>query len=66
MTLSFEPLTNHVGAKVRGLDLAAPYPPATTEALHQAFAKHKLLLVRQPGVSDDDQIRFAELSHKFA
>jgi len=59
MTLSFEPLTNHVGAEVKGLDLAAPYPPATTEALRQAFAQYKLLLVHQPDVSDDDQIRFA-------
>jgi alpha-ketoglutarate-dependent taurine dioxygenase len=61
MTIEFQPLTRHVGAEVKGLDLHEAYTPATADALRRAFAAHKLLVVRQPEVSDDEQLRFARL-----
>jgi taurine dioxygenase len=61
MSLEFRPLTPHVGAEVIGLDLRETHSPATADALRRAFREHHLLLVRQAGVSDDDQIRFARI-----
>lgn len=59
--IQVEPLTAHVGARITGYDLRSAADPATAAALREAFRKHHLLLVHQKGVSDEDQIRFANL-----
>ncbi len=61
MSITLHPLSAHVGAEVRGLDLTKDIDETTADSLRHAFREHHLLLVRQTGVSSDDQIRFARL-----
>jgi taurine dioxygenase len=46
MSFSIEPLTGHVGAEVRGIDLAQPIDAATRAALNHAFAERSVLVFR--------------------
>ncbi len=66
MTIRFEALTRHVGVEVKGLDLHQTTDPATAKALRDAFREHHLIVVRQPGVSDDEQVRFARIFGEIA
>jgi len=59
MSISFEPLAPHVGAEIKGYDLRDEADAATKQALRDAFREHHLLVVRQPGVTDEEQVRFA-------
>lgn len=59
--IGIEPLTAHVGARVTGYDPRTAADAATVAALCDALRKHHLLLIRQEGVSDEDQIRFGNL-----
>lgn len=61
MSLEVRPLTDHVGAEITGFDLRRPADPTTADRLRAAFRDHHLLLVRQPGISDEDQRRFARI-----
>jgi alpha-ketoglutarate-dependent taurine dioxygenase len=61
MALELNPLSNAVGAEVRGLDLHKPIDSETAGELRAAFLKHHLLLVRDPNVSEDEQARFGEV-----
>jgi taurine dioxygenase len=54
-------LTPHVGVEISGLDLHQPINAATADALREAFRDNFLLLVRQPGVSAEEQARFAQV-----
>ncbi len=55
------PLSAHIGAEVKGVDVTKPIDDATANELRAAFEKHLLLLIRQPGVSADDQTNFGNL-----
>ena len=37
MTIKLEPLQSALGARVHGVDLAAPVAPATRDAIHAAW-----------------------------
>jgi alpha-ketoglutarate-dependent 2,4-dichlorophenoxyacetate dioxygenase len=52
------PLTRHVGAEVRGLDLKRPLEDATIAALNAAFLKHAVLVFRAQNLDDAQQIAF--------
>ena len=54
-------LSQTVGAEIRGVDLRAVADPATAQRLRAVFRDRHLLLIRQPGIGEDDQRRFAEL-----
>lgn len=61
MTLEFKPLSDALGVEVIGLDLRDEHDEATKQALYRAFLEHHLLLVRGQEVSEEDEVRFAEL-----
>ncbi len=61
MTINFKPLSKHVGAEVIGLDLSKACTAQEEEMLRGAFVVHDLLLVRQAGLSPEDQARFARI-----
>jgi taurine dioxygenase len=46
MPCTITPLTDHVGAEVRGVDLREPIDAATHAALNQAFINHHVLVIR--------------------
>jgi alpha-ketoglutarate-dependent taurine dioxygenase len=52
------PLSEHVGAEVRGVDLSQEVSPATREALYAAWLKHLVLVFRGQNLSSEDQKRF--------
>lgn len=61
MSLDIRALTPHLGAEITGLDMRKPIDEATADVLRAAFHKHLLLLIRQPDVGPDDQVRFGNL-----
>jgi taurine dioxygenase len=55
------PLSPHVGAEVRGLDLRQEIDQATAADLYAAWLKHHVLVVRGQTLAAEDQRRFANL-----
>jgi taurine dioxygenase len=55
------PLGTHVGAEIRGVDLARELDPATASALYAAWLKHLVLVFRGQTLTADDQRRFTTL-----
>lgn len=58
--LDVRPLSDAVGAEVRGLDLLHPLDPGTVEALKAAFLEHHLLCVRGDPLPAAAFARFAK------
>lgn len=61
MTLTLKSLSPHVGVEILGLDLRSPIDAASAAQIAAAYREHHLLLIRQPEVSDADQLRFTRL-----
>lgn len=55
------PLTKHVGAEIRGLDLSKGMSSETVSALYDAWLKHLVLVFRSQNLTDEDQRRFTQL-----
>ena len=53
------PLSQTIGAEVRGVDLGRPLDAATREAIEQAWQDHIVLLFRDQDLDQDAQIAFA-------
>ena len=54
-------LSERIGALVSGLDLAAPFSGSDEAALREAMSEHALLLIRQPEMTVEDQIRLVSV-----
>jgi taurine dioxygenase len=54
------PLSPSIGVEVHGLDLRASLPAADEAELRRLYAEHHLLLVRQPDLAGEDQVRFVK------
>jgi alpha-ketoglutarate-dependent taurine dioxygenase len=50
-----------VGADIEGIDLAQPLPPATVDAIKQAWSDHLVLRFRGQRLDDDQLMRFSAL-----
>lgn len=55
------PLNPHVGAEVRGLDLAREIEPSVAAELYAAWLRHHVLVFRGQALTADDQRRFTLL-----
>jgi taurine dioxygenase len=51
------PLTKHIGAEIKDLDLSQPLSDETVEQLNQAWLDHLVLLFRGQKLSQEDQLR---------
>ncbi len=60
MSLTAEPLSEFLGAEVRGLDLSRPIHERARAELLELFWRHKVVVVRGQDVDPDGFIRFAE------
>ena len=64
--LDVVPLSKHIGAEIRGIDLRDPLDAATMDAIHQAWLDHSVLLFRGQSFSQEDLLRvtgcFGELA----
>ena len=59
--IEVEPLSEWIGADVRGVDLSQPLDDAKFEAIHQAWLGHLVLRFRKQDLSDTDLVRFSGL-----
>lgn len=61
MTIEVEPLSEALGARVYGVDLAREIDLETFEAIHRAWMEHQVLIFPRQAITEADQIRFARL-----
>jgi alpha-ketoglutarate-dependent 2,4-dichlorophenoxyacetate dioxygenase len=59
VTLSLEPLTQHIGAVAHGLDLTRPLLAAEATAIHQAMDQFAVLVIRGPIITGEQQLSFS-------
>jgi taurine dioxygenase len=55
--LDVVPLSQNIGAEIRGIDLRDQLDPATIAAIHQAWLDHVILLFRGQDFSQEDLVR---------
>src|SRR5215467_6360978 len=55
--LDVVPLSNHLGAEIRGIDLHDQLDAETVDAIHQAWLDHAVLLFRGQNFSQEDLVR---------
>ncbi|MEA2998021.1 MAG: taurine dioxygenase, partial [Alphaproteobacteria bacterium] len=64
--LDVVPLSKHIGAEIRGIDLRVPLDTESMDAIHQAWLDHSVLLFRGQSFSQEDLLRvtgcFGELA----
>ena len=58
--LDVEPLTGHIGAEIRGVDLRR-VSPSTQKGLHEAWLEHKVLFFRDQRMTTEEHIDFGLL-----
>jgi len=51
------PLSKHIGAEIRGVDLSKPVDEATRKAIYQAWLDHIVLVFRGQQLSQEDHLR---------
>src|ERR1700683_3543542 len=56
-SITVEPVSPHIGAKIGNIDLTKPLPNKQVEELHQAFTQYQVIFFRNQKISFDDQIR---------
>ena len=54
-------LTPYVGARIDGVDLSRTVPAALFRAIEDVWLRKQVLLFRGQSLSEDDQVRFAEM-----
>src|SRR5580693_3745888 len=55
--LDVVPLTKHIGAEIRGLDLREKPDEATVRAIYQAWLDHLVLIFPRQQLSQEDLVR---------
>ncbi len=58
-TIEVVPLTLHIGAEIRGVDLTRPLPPAQTKAVREAFLKWKVIFFRDQNLDHAQHVTMA-------
>jgi alpha-ketoglutarate-dependent 2,4-dichlorophenoxyacetate dioxygenase len=61
MAIEVAPLHPTLGAKVPGVDLTKPLPPAVFDAIKQAFNRYGILVFPQQPLTDEQQLAFSRL-----
>ena len=58
--LDIRPLSDALGAEIRGVDLSQPMDDVTAAEIRDAWHEHIVLLFRNQDISEDQQVNFAE------
>jgi taurine dioxygenase len=66
LSLSLTPLSPACGVEIQGLDLRQPLDAATANAVRKAFDDNIVVVFRQQDLSEEDQLRAAEIFGKVA
>src|SRR5215207_8469385 len=59
--LEIIPLSKHIGAEIRGVDLSQPLDVATSKAIHRAWLDHAVVLFRGLKLEQEDLLRVTEV-----
>jgi taurine dioxygenase len=59
--LEIIPLSKHIGAEIRGIDLTRPLDVPTSKAIHKAWLDHAVLLFRGLKLKQEDLLRVTEI-----
>ena len=62
LTIDIEPLSDVLGASVRGVDLTKPVDDRNADIIRDAFHRYSLLCFPGQELSADDQLRFAVMN----
>ena len=54
------PLSKHIGAEIRGIDLRAPVDPDTIRDIYQTWLDHAVLVFRNQNFTQQDLLRVTE------
>jgi taurine dioxygenase len=57
-TMAIEPMSQILGARIKGVDLSKPQDAATVAAISDAFTRYSVLCFPAQDITDDDQARF--------
>lgn len=60
------PLSDIIGAEIRGVDLSDNLNQATLKAIHRAWLEHSVILMREQRIDDGDMVRFSARFGKLA
>ncbi len=60
MTISITQLTEHIGARVEGVDLTSPIDDDIVDAIREALCTHSVLVFRDQHIMDDQHVAFTE------
>ena len=66
MSLSLKPLSPACGLEISGLDLRQPVDAVTANAIRKAFDENIVVVFRQQDLSEENQLRAAEIFGKVA
>ncbi|MFM2445157.1 MAG: hypothetical protein RJB09_2343 [Pseudomonadota bacterium] len=66
MSLSLKPLSPACGLEISGLDLRQPVDAVTAKAIRKAFDENIVVVFRQQDLSEENQLRAAEIFGKVA
>ena len=66
MAIEFIPVSDAIGAEVRGVDLTQPISAEDRAAIDQALNDHVVLVFRNQDLNEDAQLRAAEIFGKVA
>ena len=64
--ITVTPLSDAGGAEISNVDLREPISDSTANALRQAWRDHKILVVRNQDITEEDQERFCRLFGELA
>jgi taurine dioxygenase len=66
MSISAIPMTDHIGAEIRGIDLSRPLPPEAQKELYALWLQHLVLLFRDQQLGQPDLLRVTGYFGKLA
>ena len=59
MSISFQPLTEHIGARVDGVDISQPIDDGTAQAIHDAMDRYAVLVFKKQPLTPEQQLAFS-------
>ncbi|NKB59694.1 MAG: TauD/TfdA family dioxygenase [Alphaproteobacteria bacterium] len=59
-SIEVQPLSDIIGAEIRGVDLSKDLSPAALDAVHQVWLQHSVIVLRDQRLSDGDLVRFSK------
>ena len=59
-TITVTPVASSLGARIEGIDLAAPLDPLQLDELHRALLDHLVVFLPHQKIDDDAQIGLGE------